>query len=57
MMEAYSVKHKQKMVFEPKQIKLMKNGTYLVQGVSKQGDKLSKIVSKAEGEKIKAMLK
>lgn len=47
MMMAYSVK-KQKMVEVKKvlQKKALKNGTYMIIGLDKEGDKVSRIVSK-----------
>jgi hypothetical protein len=56
-MFAYSVKLKKKVEFTPKQVKPNKNGTYSVVGVDKENNKVAKIVSKEDGEKIKQTLK
>jgi hypothetical protein len=56
-MLAYSVKLKKKVEITPKSIKQNPNGTYSVIGVDKDNNKVAKIVSKNDAEKIKQTLK
>ncbi len=49
----YSLTMKKMVEFQPKSKKQNKNGTYVVKGVSSQGETISKIVSKQDVMKLK----